>query len=128
MEENLNNLTNAGQRDMSNPVTSAGGRIKSGSTVSDRERQPSVQLLQRGYIIGTENGGPIDVSEIVTGTSENETVMKSQLTQLFKSMGNLFYGKKVYVEGNGFGHNKYYYYSRGSNASSFSDDSWKVIE
>jgi hypothetical protein len=124
MEENIVNLTNAGELDMSYPVSSSAGGLNSRTSVTEVQRAPSVQLLQRGYIIGSANGGPIDVSEVVEGTSTDEAVMKSQLTQLFKNTGNLFYGKKVYVKE----HDKFYYYSRGNSTGNMSDDSWKVIE
>jgi len=124
MENNLSNLTTAGQVDMTASTSGTSNVIKTGSSTVQSNRQPSVQLLQRGYIIGSAEGGPVDVSEVVDRLDTDESVAKSQLTALFKNTGNLFYGKKVYAVELG----KWYYYSKGNNAGSMGDDSWKAIE
>ena len=74
-----------------------------------------VQLLQRGFIVTSQDGGPVDASEVVEEISD----LNQQLTDLFRSVGGLYYGKKVYVKEK----KSFYYYAHTS-----AGDTWKPVE
>ena len=124
-ETSLENLVRANQVDMSKNTSGNDPVVSSGSYTQDPTTQarqysaePSVQLLQRGFIIGSEDGGPIDVTEVV-----DEVDSLSELTTLFKESGGLYYGKKVYVKDK----KSFYYYSHMGLSGSETDDDWKII-
>lgn len=127
MEDVSTNISRAGHIDIQQNART-GDVIKPDSYSIDpttNEVLPSVeeapmQLLQRGFVIpGSEvqeynssdlaQGGPIDVTDIVDEVSETDGVPnQAELTEIFKNIGNLYYGKKVYVKNI----RKYYYYSK----------------
>ena len=108
-ETSIENIVKANQIDMSRDASSSSPMNPSA---------PAIQLLQRGFIIGSEDGGPIDVTEVV-----DEVNSLDELTTLFKESGGLYYGKKVYVKEK----KSFYYYSHMGNSGSESDDVWKII-
>ena len=113
-ETSLENLVRANQVDMTKNTSGSNPPVSSGSFSGE----PTIQLLQRGFIIGSENGGPVDVTEVVDGINS-----LNELTTLFKESGGLYYGKKVYVKGM----KAFYYYSHMNNTGSENDDAWKII-
>lgn len=106
------------------------------SHVIPSEEEASMQLLQRGFIIPGSivkeynssdyaQGGPIDVSEIVDdiATDVNGNPIQKDLTDMFKNIGNLYYGKKVFVKSC----HKYFYLSKNGiwkELRTFKDQRW----
>lgn len=90
------------------------------SHVIPSEEEASMQLLQRGFIIPGSivkeynssdyaQGGPIDVADVADDITINDgNPTQRDLTDLFKNIGNLYYGKKVFVKET----KKYYYLSK----------------
>ena len=124
--ENLENRNIANQVNMTRGASGSSRVIETGSYTVDpvtnatmkRADDSAVQLLQRGYIVSSENGGPIDVSEVI------ERIPDEGLTEMFSKVGGLYYGKKVFVKDQ----KKYYYFSKGSSTNNIGDDDWKPIE
>lgn len=133
MENSIDYINKAGHVDMTvkasslNPVISTDYYTEDptdiGHQVKRNDVEPAVQMLQRGFIVTSQDGGPVDASEVVEGISDLN-ILQNDLNELFKATGGLFYGKKVYVKEM----KKYYYYSHASDASSEGDDVWKPIE
>ncbi len=145
IENELSTIQSANQIPMDSAMSSGNKVVTDSYTVDPvtgnqrkRDQQPSVQQLQRGFIVSSENGGPIDVAEIVDDASVDEAgkvsfpvYIKDSSNNLvlvsdniFKETGGLFYGKKVYVERL----KKYFYYSHKSDNSTTEDDGWEPIE
>ena len=146
IENDLRTIQTANQIPMGSSL-STGNRVVTDSYTVDpvsgnqrkRDQQPSVQQLQRGFIVAAENGGPVDVAEIVDDASVdaagkvsfpvyriNPSTNRLELVSdnMFKESGGLFYGKKVYVESL----KKYFYYSHKTSNSTTEDDGWEPIE
>lgn len=99
------------------------------NAVTPSTEEASMQLLQRGFIIpGTETseyggagvaqGGPIDVADIIDEVTVSLSTGEpnfNEVTELFSNIGNLYFGKKVYIKNL----RKYYYFSK--------DRDWKEI-
>jgi len=145
IENNISTIQTANQIPMVSSLNSGNKVVTDSYTIDPvtgsqkkRDLQPSVQQLQRGFIVASENGGPIDVAEIVDDADVDETGKISfpviirdssnnivyESDNMFKEAGGLFYGKKVYVESL----KKYFYYSHKSDNSATEDDGWEPIE
>lgn len=146
IENDLRTIQTANQIPMDSSL-STGNKVVTDSYTVDpvtgnqrkRNQQPSVQQLQRGFIVASENGGPVDVAEIVDDASVDANTGKVSFPvyridpstnlpilvtdNMFKESGGLFYGKKVYVESL----KKYFYYSHKSDNSTTEDDGWEPI-
>ena len=128
MENSIDYINKGGHVDMSVPASGQNPVISTDSYTEEGNRQvkredliPAVQMLQRGFIITSQDGGPVDASEVVEGTTSEG--LQSELTEVFSKTGGLYYGKKVYVKEQ----KKFYYYSHGDNNQNMSNDSWKPI-